>query len=766
MIRKSLFAKLFFLIIIAILIIIPATYYVTIPMVDDRVYEMEKQFGLTTLDNIYSLLKYTKQDLRYWEQYTLDTHKKKIKDIVTIAARRLEEIRARQQRGEISYPQAIAEARVELSAFSYANNDYLYFSDYDSTFIYHPDPKLDGTNAAQLKDVQGKLIVAPMIEQARAGGDVFYEYWWNRLGEGTPVKKLTYTKDLPGWKGVIGTGIYLDDIQHEKKIRSEAVIGFLRPYIHSIRIAQNGYLYIFDGQMRMIIHPNANIENTDFSEQKNPLTGQSIGRELMAVAHSEDNHFVYKWDKPSDPGNYCYDKEAWVRYLPEFDYYLASSVYMDDMKSNGTQLAKHLFAVDVVFIFIFAAGGLALIYSVTSDLKRLSMTADAIVAGDLNRKVNIDRHDEIGKLAGSFNHMIDKLKDQIDHLELRVEQRTEALSDLVQELERNNVETRLLKEANELLQACRNEQEVPLVVRQVMIKAFYGIYGSLYLLVNNGRQLELVCDWNGSESFKGEIFSYESCIALRRGDSYCVEDSGRQLPCTHSHSDSFISSVCMPVKAYGETFGVLYAECSLSDPEQTARAIELLRNIAEYTAKTLANLRLRSHLHQQSIRDPLTGLFNRRFMEETLHQEENRARRNNSQVAIMMIDVDHFKPFNDNYGHEAGDDILKLLGVLLKTHFRDSDIPCRYGGEEFVVILPNLSSEQALAKAESLRLATHDRLKIHRATGTLGVTLSVGVALYPHHGHDFSSVLKRADEALYQAKEQGRDRVVIFSSSN
>jgi diguanylate cyclase (GGDEF)-like protein len=236
----------------------------------------------------------------------------------------------------------------------------------------------------------------------------------------------------------------------------------------------------------------------------------------------------------------------------------------------------------------------------------------------------------------------------------------------------------------------------------------------------------------------------------------------KQLPCPHLDSDvSSGSSVCIPITAYGETFGILHLEFSrLKNDQLSSRRIQLLENVAEYTANTLANLRLRSRLQQQSIRDPLTDLFNRRYMEEAMRHEENRALRNGSQVAIIMLDIDHFKQFNDAYGHDAGDEILQLLGQLLKSHFRESDMPCRYGGEEFVVILPEISLEQCVKKAEQLRLVTRERITIYRQGKDIGITLSLGVAIFPLHGESLGMVLKRADEALYQAKERGRDMVV------
>jgi diguanylate cyclase (GGDEF)-like protein/PAS domain S-box-containing protein len=156
--------------------------------------------------------------------------------------------------------------------------------------------------------------------------------------------------------------------------------------------------------------------------------------------------------------------------------------------------------------------------------------------------------------------------------------------------------------------------------------------------------------------------------------------------------------------------------------------------------------------YNDKIRDHLTGLFNRRYMEETLHVEWHRAERKNYPLGIMMLDLDHFKDFNDTRGHPAGDKLLKKLGELLPKQVRAGDVVCRYGGEEFTVIMPEASEEVMLSRAEKILKAVREKLVI---------TISIGVALYPVHGDLVEEVIYAADAALYRAKEEGRNRVVV-----
>jgi diguanylate cyclase (GGDEF)-like protein len=185
--------------------------------------------------------------------------------------------------------------------------------------------------------------------------------------------------------------------------------------------------------------------------------------------------------------------------------------------------------------------------------------------------------------------------------------------------------------------------------------------------------------------------------------------------------------------------------------------------VAEDMALALSNLRLRETLRSQAIRDPLTGLFNRRYLEETMDRELSRVKRQRGSLGVIMMDLDHFKEYNDTFGHSGGDELLSALGTLIKGQIRGEDIACRYGGEEFLLILPGASLEVALERAEILRQAVKE---MHlRYQGLKPTTLSLGVAVYPDHGDTGLEIIKAADAALYRAKQAGRDRVMAAEYS-
>jgi len=170
---------------------------------------------------------------------------------------------------------------------------------------------------------------------------------------------------------------------------------------------------------------------------------------------------------------------------------------------------------------------------------------------------------------------------------------------------------------------------------------------------------------------------------------------------------------------------------------------------------------LRSTLRQQSIRDPLTGMYNRRYMEETLEREVLRATRNNENVGVIMLDIDHFKDFNDTFGHQAGDILLQSLGHFFLSHVRGEDVACRYGGEEFILLLPGSSIEETRDRAEEMREKVNQMNVDFKGQALGKITLSFGVSVFPNHGTSPDILIQTADQALYRAKSEGRDRVVV-----
>lgn len=340
-----------------------------------------------------------------------------------------------------------------------------------------------------------------------------------------------------------------------------------------------------------------------------------------------------------------------------------------------------------------------------------------------------------------------------------LQQSNKRLTGWVMELEQRTREIGLLSEMGELLQACRSADEAYTVTARMIHRLFPDEGGAIYMINGDQNLVEAAATWGAGPSVQ-HLFSPDECWALRRGRVHLVEEASVGLGCAHLQQPIAGASLCVPMTAHGDAMGVLHLVRPGAPRFLEARQ-RLAVAVAEQISLALANLRLHETLRSQSIRDPLTGLFNRRYMEESLEREMRRAARGRHPVGIIMLDLDHFKQFNDTFGHELGDALLEELGLLLQTHIRGEDIACRYGGEEFTLILPEVSLVDAGQRAEHLRQAVKNLHVRYRRQPLSPVTASLGVAVYPEHGHTPQAVLRAADAALYRAKRAGRDRVVL-----
>jgi diguanylate cyclase (GGDEF)-like protein len=298
-----------------------------------------------------------------------------------------------------------------------------------------------------------------------------------------------------------------------------------------------------------------------------------------------------------------------------------------------------------------------------------------------------------------------------------------------------------------------------------MQKLLPGTSGAT-LTINNSRSLvEIVATW-GSRSLLMDGFNPDACCGLRAGKARWRKQGKSELHCSHFAGKEPENYLCVPLAAHGETQGFLFLCCE--DAATLASAEELMpmvQELIELASLSIASLNLRAKLEGQSIRDGLTGLFNRHFMEIALERELHRAQRQQTPVALMMIDVDHFKRLNDTFGHEAGDVVLREVTDCFRRTLRDEDVICRYGGEEFVVIMPDADEETAARRGEMVREAVSN-VRLHFRGELLGsVTISVGIAMYPESGQEAGDLIRLADGALYRAKRGGRNRVELGAAT-
>ncbi|WP_013324848.1 sensor domain-containing diguanylate cyclase [Gloeothece verrucosa] len=329
----------------------------------------------------------------------------------------------------------------------------------------------------------------------------------------------------------------------------------------------------------------------------------------------------------------------------------------------------------------------------------------------------------------------------------------------VQELEARTQEMIRLGDMTDFLQACLTVKEAENALGDLLKPLFPECHGAVFMIKESRNLVEVVASW-GNPLNTQTVFSPDECWALRRGSVHIGEKSFPSLYCQHiHHQPSICASLCLPMMAQGETLGLLYLSFQQPEPLNPAKR-KLAETVSKQIAIALANLKLRETLQHQSFRDPLTGLFNRRYLEASMIRELHRATRNNNSLGVIILDIDHFKRFNDTWGHHAGDAVIKVMGKLLQENVRESDIACRYGGEEFIIILPDASLEDTEKRAKQLQTNIKTLNVQVRDQKLESITVSMGVASFPKHGDSYELLLHRADEALYQAKQQGRDRIV------
>lgn len=338
------------------------------------------------------------------------------------------------------------------------------------------------------------------------------------------------------------------------------------------------------------------------------------------------------------------------------------------------------------------------------------------------------------------------------------------LARTVKALETTAFESNILVSSRDELQLCVDLDQLYDAVSRAFTQLLAGSSGAIAIINNSRHAAEIVSQWGGSGTAGlRDTFTPTECCGLRSGRERLRGVGASEIHCAHFEGDAPESYLCLPMSAHGATIGMIYISSpdgNLSDG--LVERMSSVRQLTQLTAIGIATLQLRTELEHRSICDPLTELFNRSFMQSSLERELARAKRNGqASLAVLMLDVDHFKKFNDQFGHSAGDDVLKQVAGLFRRFTRAEDILCRYGGEEFTIIMPDITTQAAVARGERLRQEVAQLSQQPSNQKFELISISVGIALYPQDGTSSVELLCRADEALYRAKRAGRDRVML-----
>ena len=334
---------------------------------------------------------------------------------------------------------------------------------------------------------------------------------------------------------------------------------------------------------------------------------------------------------------------------------------------------------------------------------------------------------------------------------------------MMQTLKERSQRATLLAKMGELLQSCHTREEVFTAALGFAPRIFPSRRGAVALFNPSHNLVEVAGQWHDCQ-LPVTSFEPESCWALRTGHPHLVLAGDSTARCGHVAGVES-AYLCVPILAQGEALGILHIQATDRDPNLGEAEMSFKTTFAAQVGLSVANIRLREALRAQSTKDPLTGLYNRRYLQEMLDREIRRAIRSEQALGILMLDLDHFKNFNDTYGHDAGDAVLRETGSFLVRSIRAEDFVCRYGGEEFVVILPTADLRAAEARAQRIRAKLHDLVIMHDGRSLGLITTSIGVAALPNHGTSERDLLQAADAALYRAKREGRDRVAVADST-
>lgn len=491
MFASKIFKKIFISSTVAIVLLFAVMYLFFVPFIQSTVEGIEENSARTILNNVYSMVEQVHLELENYRQSIILEKKEQLRTVLTVVDYRVRDLLAEVRTGKMTRSQARLTLLNELRRIKYGSNDYVWASDYQSRLVSHPDPKLHGADFSKVTDSRGNLIVPPMVEMALKGaGDGYYSYWWHRLGEHVPAEKITYFRRISEFDIIIGTGVYLSDVEAMVHTKKAIAVDNLRERLHQTKVAKTGYVYVFDGQFVMQIHPNANIEYTNVSQLLDQSTQRPLFPLLVAVADSERS-LRYLWDSPSDPGNYRHEKISWVRYFKEFDWYIGSSAYLDELRDSARRLRNRGVAIFVVTLLVSVTVIYLFVSRLTAPLLHMRNTAIRVIAGDLGARCSVQRDDEIGTVALALDGMVEQLQENIQQLDGKVAERTAELDKAYAELK----EMDQLK--SDILATISHELRTPMTsvtgfTRQVRKKLESEIFPHVAADEKNGRVMKQI----------------------------------------------------------------------------------------------------------------------------------------------------------------------------------------------------------------------------------------------------------------------------------
>ncbi|MEG5568215.1 diguanylate cyclase [Enterobacter bugandensis] len=482
-----------------------------------------------------------------------------------------------------------------------------------------------------------------------------------------------------------------------------------------------------------LLHDGLKIIDALQDEQQEALTSAARGEDAQAVALLYGMPYEQELERAQTQID---------RFRQILDKRVIASVREATKKSKALRTASEVMVGLTALLFLFVLGFI-LKRRVLRPVVRLSDVVHRLASQDFAVETpNFNQIDEIGDMAQAI---------RIFRENGLARQRLE------KERDADWAIRELLARMTQRLQGCENFDDVINVAELFAPNIAPGIAGRLYVFDRDPWQMRCVAQWL-SPADDEATFHPDACWAVRRGQSHPPVNGEPDVACYHLPASQAESALCVPLIAQGEAIGLLSFQ-NITPENAPARAY--LELMAEALGLALANQRLRDALLEKALFDPLTGLRNRHHLEDTLHTQMTQAMRNGEPLSCMMIDIDHFKNINDRFGHEAGDQVIKNVATIVQRAAHDGGLAFRYGGEEFLVLLPGAGEAEAHACAQKIYNGVHALSLRYGLTEIGPVDVSIGIASYPEHAQS-DNLLRAADVALYRAKELGRSRIVSF----
>lgn len=667
--------------------------------------------------------------------------------------------------------------RNDILAISFGKTGHPYVMDSKGNLIIHP--KLQGKNIYAERDANNREFIKEIC--AQKVGKIVYS--WRHPGESKIGKKLVIFNYIPEFDWIVASSIAIDELDDPLATIGYATLLTLGLVIVLV-VPITWYLSsLINKPIQEIMRGFSLGEKGDYSSRIDAGGGDELGQlaayynsfmkklsESSVSLHASEEKFRLLFENAVEgvftmapDGKFLSVNPSLARMLG----YESREFLLREIADIGTKSYTDAHE-NARLLSALARNGT--VTSFETVYRRRDGTSLWV---SVNARAYTNASGSITTIDGfcsdvTARKMAEEAQNKIkEELEQRVTERTAELSSYIGKLELRTVQESLFQEMGELLQVCHNTRESFSIISEYVGRFFPACNGALYLFDASKSRLEEVVSWGGGNGIDTE-FGRDDCWALRQGKPYSVIDGDKQLLCNHIQSREHLTYLCVPLVAQGEILGLLHIQPLPGGDTGNRITAETLQGPAviftNHLGLSLANLILKDRLRDQSIRDPLTGLYNRRFMEEFAVQEIRKIKRHNMPLALFMIDVDHFKIFNDTHGHDAGDLVLHELANHFGKYCRDSDVACRYGGEEFVIILPACERERAVAIAQRLCDGVREQLRINYRNEILAVTISIGVACCLSQEQSIGQLIKAADTALYAAKREGRDRVAVAES--